>query len=780
MPMAIPLIVGLAAQGIAAVGFGIAFGTFASAAIGAVASTAASFALSGDAPDPPDLSSALSQAGAGRSQAIRQPIAPHQVIAGRVKTSGVYIFVHTKENDGGKANGLLYLVHAYAGHPVRAFGPFYFQDNLATDAAYGEEQIFWRITPHLGGADQAADSQMVVEIGDPNWGEDHRLRGRAYLAIKLYWSAEVWASGIPNVSAIVEGVDDVYDPRTGNTGWSNNAALFIARWFTASWGMDLSWSGLNEASVIAAANICDERVRVKTGSATAIPLPIAGSPITYTGIFTLSDGARVFDVGDGVRLTTSGTLPAPLAVDTTYYVIPGAPYDVSDVPVDLNSAAPAGIRFAASAADAIAGVAINITNGGSGTTTVIYWDEARYKLNGQWTLDAPKGEVLEQLLTAMAGSAVLVGGQWFLYAGAASAPTITLTQDDLRDEMQWTPKRSMRDRFNGIRAVYVNPDASWQPVDAPLLQSEAYLAEDDGEELITDARYPFTTSARAVQRLQKIALEMNRQQGLLTFPAKLTAMRLQAWDGVYVTHERYGWEQKQFRVISWVLAEDGGIDLTLQEDDASVYEWDASEERDSALQQGVVVPDPSEIVPPDSIIVTTPTTATFTKVEATVDEVLSIWYAGCDPEYRDAGTADWTGYGRVGPDQSHVISVERTTPQDFRARAVTKNGTPSAFTENLAPTTPTTFGATAGDAQVTLDADFAVDVANVQVFRATSGDAGSAVLLTTQTPASFPYVDGALTNGTTYYYWLRALNAEGNFSALTSMVSAVPTGGGGG
>lgn len=767
MPMAIPLVVGLAAQGIAATAFGIAFGTFASSVIGAIASTAASFAMGSSAPDAPDINSTLNQAGAGRTQAIRQPIAPHQIIAGRVKVSGVYIFVHTQENDGGEANGHLFMVHAYAGHEVRAFGPFYFQDNLTTDTAFGSEQVFWRITPHLGASDQAADTNLVAEIGDPYWTEDHRLRGRAYLAIKLYWSPEIWAAGIPNISSIVEGVNDIYDPRTAATGWTNNAALFIARWFTAPWGMNLAQSDLNEASVIAAANICDERVRVKTGSATAVPIPNAGSPVTYTGLFDLSDGARELDVGDGVRLTTSGTLPTPLATDVTYYVIPSTPYNVSDESVDLNSASPVGIRFATSAANAIAGIAIDITSGGSGTTTILYWDEARYKLNGQWTLDSPKGQVLEQLLTAMAGSAVLIGGQWFLHAGAAATPIVTLTVDDLRDEMQWVPKRSMRDRFNGIRAVYVNPDANWQPVDAPLLQSATYLEEDDDEELIHDARYPFTTSTRAAQRLQKIALEMNRRQGTLTFPAKLTAMRLQVWDGVYVTHERYGWDQKQFRVVGWVLTEDGGIDLTLREDDADVYAWSSSEEQDSAVQQGVVLPDPDTIAAPESIVVDTPTIPIYSRLNATIGEVKSIWRDGYDVEFRPRSFETWSSTGRI---DTELISIVTSEAIDIQVRAVTRSGSPSAFAQNLAPGMPTDV---AEGTPLELTWTNGDGAAEVQIFSATT-TFDRAILYATvpATPASQVVDDNK-------FYWLRSVNAQGNVSNTTESIQIGLPGGSG-
>lgn len=540
-----------------------------------------------------------------------------------------------------------------------------------------------------------------------------------------------------------------------STGWTNNAALCVAKWFTSDFGMNLPWADLDEESVIAAANACDERVLTQ-GSTTFSPE--VGSPTTNA--MTLAAGARALDVADGVRVSSSGSLPGGLAAATTYYVIP----------FDRGT-----IKLASTVANAFAGTAVPLGTGGSGTLTLSYYDEARYKLNGAYTLDSSKGDVLQQLLSAMAGVAVYIGGKWFIHAGVAAAPVVTLTEDDLRADMAWTPKRSMRDRFNGVRAVYVNPTANWQPVDAPPLQNATYLAEDDGEELYEDVRLPFTTSTPTVQRLMKIALERNRQQGILQFPAKLTAMRLQVWDGVYVRNERYGWDQKQFRVIGWALAEDGGIDLTLQEDSANVYSWTAAEESAAALQQGVVLPDPSTIAAPATVTVTVIETGTYTRVEASWSETASIWLDGYDVEFKDAAASDWTSYGRVGADSARVAVFERGAATDVRVRAVTKNGSTSDFTTNTSPGIPTGASATGGVGQISLAWTNGAGADRVQIFVNTTSDFSSATLLTTTgggSPQAAAYVHSGLGAAVTRYYWLRSVNAAGNVSNTTTAVNA--------
>lgn len=774
MPVAAPLIAGAAATAgagaaglfgaTAAFGAGSLFGTFAGAVIGGVVSLATSAAVGAmSRPSNPDATGALDVPGAGRTQQVRQPTAPHQFHYGTVKTSGVILFVHVAEDEFERTFGNLYMIIAIAGGRIKAIRTVYADDDLVTDAKFvfgvDPPRSLIRIGKHLGSADQVADADLVAEIPEV-WTVDHRGRGRAYMAVRLTWDS-VLLSAIPNISSIIDGCDEIYDPRNGVTGFTNNAALCIAHWLTSPVGMNLARSKIDEPTLIASANVCDERVRVGVGTTTAAAEVAAGSPTLYTGAFTLGEQARTLEWGDGVRFTTSGTLPAGFAVDTTYYAIPEAG---------------GKIRFATTPAAAIAGSAITVTSAGSGTHTLTYWDEARYKCNGTFTLDMQKRDVLEQLLTSMAGVRVRRGSKWFLYAGAAADPTVTLTADDLRGNLTITPKRSMRDRCNGVRAVFVNPDNKWQPSDAPPLQpTAALLAEDGGEELYEDIRLPFTTSARCAQRLMKIYRERSRRQRMVEFAAKLTAMRLAPWDGMYLTIDRGDGtvllDAAQHRVTSWKLAEDGGIDLTLQEDDADVYAWSASDEQNVALPQGVDLPDPSSIAAPATLKVNTPGVPTFTKLYAEWAAVNTIFFDGYDLEHRAKGVSEWTGYGRVT--STRKADVTRNGPTDFRVRAVALNGATSAWTENFAPGPPTEVTVTEVDEVIIGEITWVndPDAVTIQLFKDGS-------LFNNSIDATDEVIsdldDGA--------YQLRSVNAAGNISALspTVTITGVGSGDGGG
>ena len=85
---------------------------------------------------------------------------------------------------------------------------------------------------------------------------------------------------------------------------------------------------------------------------------------------------------------------------------------------------------------------------------------------------------------------------------------------------------------------------------------------------------------------------------------------------------------------------------------------------------------------------------------------------------------------------------------------------------------PTNLAATAGDSVVTLTWSASSGATGYNVKRATKSGGPYTQLAA---PASPGYTDSSVTNGTTYYYVVSALNAAGE-SANSAEVSATPTG----
>ena len=73
-------------------------------------------------------------------------------------------------------------------------------------------------------------------------------------------------NGIPNITAVIQG-KKVFDPRNNTTAFSDNPALCIRDYLTNSdYGLDTPATQVDNATVIATANLCDETVTLAGGT----------------------------------------------------------------------------------------------------------------------------------------------------------------------------------------------------------------------------------------------------------------------------------------------------------------------------------------------------------------------------------------------------------------------------------------------------------------------------------------------------------------------------------
>jgi hypothetical protein len=120
-----------------------------------------------------------------------------------------------------------------------------------------------------------------------NWSATDLCLGRTLVYVQMGWSSAVFPSSIPNVSFLIQGKNNIFDPRTGTYGYTNNAALCIADFLSlpatqGGFGLTIG-TDIPTAQLIAAANICDEQV----------PLAAGGSIARYTcDIFFMLSASR--------------------------------------------------------------------------------------------------------------------------------------------------------------------------------------------------------------------------------------------------------------------------------------------------------------------------------------------------------------------------------------------------------------------------------------------------------------------------------------------------------
>lgn len=206
--------------------------------------------------------------------------------------------------------------------------------------------------------------------------------------------------------------------------------------------------------------------------------------------------------------------------------------------------------------------------------------ENRYECHGVFSTGNTPSDIINRLLSSMAGKAVWSQGKWKIIPGVYYTPEITFTEDDLRAGMRVQTLVSRRESFNAVKGKFSSSDDNYVLASFPQVVSSAAVTE-DGEEVFKSIELPFTTSASMAQRLAKIELLKARQQITLTLSLKLQGLKAAVGDIVNVTNTRLGWSAKKFEVVglNMVLGETPGVDLDLREISTDVFDWSTSEEQ---------------------------------------------------------------------------------------------------------------------------------------------------------------------------------------------------------
>lgn len=591
---------GAAAAAVAA-GWAVA-GSFTAALIGAAAATVVSGVLGKVLmPSPKQKAqSSVAQQEAGTSTVIRSAVESHKIIYGRKKISGTLIFSHTtKQGYASQANlssfaptlvtdsrdnAFLHMVIALAGHELDAIEEVYLGDTLltldgngyATNAPFqanyidanGADQGVWRfakVKTYLGTDTQTAEPDLINLYN--GWTSAHRLQGVAYLYVCLRWYGRVFPNGIPNITAVVRG-RKVYDPRTTLTAYSNNWALCVRDYLTNTrFGVGCTDSELDDATIIAAANISDE----------------------------------------SISLTPSGT-------------------------------------------------------------------QARYTMDGAIDTGEDFASVLDKMSSAAAGVITYSQGKFQVYAGAYSTPTVTVDPSWLRGNIQVQAKTPRKERFNAVRGVYVEPSKLWQPTDFPAVANSTYATE-DGEVIYRDLELSFVTQVERAQRIATLYLEQSRRGITCTLPCNFKALQLRIWQVIMLTMPMYGFASKPFRVTSWRLSPEGGVDLELKEDMPSIYAWGAAQ---AALYPNIPatnLPRPTIVAPAGTPVITEEIYQT-TEGSGVKSRALITWVESTGPfvwryrlEYKKSSETDYRVALETPATLARLEDLEPDT-YNFRVRAI--------------------------------------------------------------------------------------------------------------
>lgn len=257
-------------------------------------SIATSWAISALMPQP-DFSSFGSQ---GTLVNSREATAAADFVYGQVRKGGVVTYYEST----GANNKFLHQIISLAGHEVEEIGDIYIDDQIVTiDSGGFVTGDTWSSKVRIekfDGSQTAASVDLLAEselTGDSALTSDFVGRDIAYLYVRYEYDADVFASGVPLVTAVVKG-KKVYDPRTQTTAYSNNAALCVRDFITSEYG--LNDSAIDDFVFSAAANECDEDVTLDAG----------GTEKRYTINGIIKASSPIGDVLGRMSTACAGTL----------------------------------------------------------------------------------------------------------------------------------------------------------------------------------------------------------------------------------------------------------------------------------------------------------------------------------------------------------------------------------------------------------------------------------------------------------------------------------------
>lgn len=193
----------------------------------------------------------------------RDPIASRKIVYGRTRVGGTIVYIESTGSD----NKYLHLVIALAGHETDGLEAIYFDDEKIWDESAGYSSGWQGNTAFVSdyvdfnfhdGTQTTADSDL--NAASTKWTSNHILRDTTYLYMRLTFDQNKFASGVPNISAVLRG-KPVF---TGSTfEFSSNPAWIIRDYLLDDkYGMGLSSAEINSSSFTAAASLCDDPVTV--------------------------------------------------------------------------------------------------------------------------------------------------------------------------------------------------------------------------------------------------------------------------------------------------------------------------------------------------------------------------------------------------------------------------------------------------------------------------------------------------------------------------------------
>ena len=599
----------------------------------------------------------------GMTITTRQAAAFRQVVRGPRRVGGVMVYKSTTGRHHDQVNYVIVI----AGHRLSQISGLYLDGRLvywntgSTGGSYRNGA--WFGGDASGGSHTGPDGvqynfggkvycrayygdQLPTDIvddlnaNDPNWGRVNGIfpygGGCAWVYLKREHDEVLFPNGDPEIKFMVSGKDDIYDPRTGTHGYTDNWALHVADHIRDPLA-GFNDRYINEDQLIAAANICDEAVAVASQNTTEKRWVLSASYDTSMSAGSILQkmqdvaAGRVRHIGGewhifpgawrgpsfafGKESLCGAVQSAPvLGIDelcnriTGTYTAPNYPYNVAGNQYDRNG----------------------FYEGQTQNNWPFAWQPTDFPM---YARDQLHGYASAQDLNQDSGvqDAWAVGQTWHeddavTHNGAIWKSTIDgNTSEPLAGSSSWV---------NGAQYLSMDLNLDW------------------------------VISVTQAQRLAKIKLMRSRFQGRYKLPMFLASYSMQPLDVMNMTLPEFGWADKVLEidmpVLQAVRNDENGppalqVMVPVAETDPTVYAWSVNEE----LTVGSAPATPSNrigaVQPPTNVgllssaatAVTQPDGSLTPRIQVNWDTPLDAYVTRILFRYRVTGTTAWVDAGSV-------------------------------------------------------------------------------------------------------------------------------------
>lgn len=185
--------------------------------------------------------------------------------------------------------------------------------------------------------------------------------------------------------------------------------------------------------------------------------------------------------------------------------------------------------------------------------------------------DEKRNTVLDNLLSACAGTLIRVGGRWSLQVGAYYGPAdFTINEDMVIGTVEGTTEVSNSDAINTMRGTFIDPAQAWAETDYPEVAIQDWIASDGGE-LAESQSFAYVTDAYLAQRLANISLRRRRSGGSLAVPLNFNGYNCRPGRAVKVDLPSLN-ILGEFIVTDWTMGAADACKVTLKPYEQAIFD----------------------------------------------------------------------------------------------------------------------------------------------------------------------------------------------------------------